>query len=146
MSYDTKDLSASSHFTTSDEDYVYISMTDPVHEGIWADPAEFVWAIGDYGRTIILAGFLSHDISPSQIATAFRNGRYHTELSNKHGQVFICNIHDIVNAHEYMTEKGNVEFQQRFNEKNRNSWEAEPELSMEVTKWIEELRKGTFLV
>lgn len=146
MSYDTKDLSASSDFTTSDEDYVYISMTDPIHKGIWTDPAEFVWAIGEYGRNIILAGFLSDDIPPSQIATAFRNGRYHTELSNQHGQVFVCNTYDIVNAHVYMTENGNVKFQQRFNEANRKVWEAIPKLSIEVTMWIHELKKGAFLL
>lgn len=42
MSNNTKDLSASSHFIASDEGYVYISMTNPVHKGIWSDPAEFV--------------------------------------------------------------------------------------------------------
>lgn len=144
MSDITKDLSASSHSITSDEGYVYISMTDPIHKGIWSDPAEFVWAIGEYGRKILLAGFLSHEFSPEQIATAFRQGKYHAELSAQHDQMFVCNNHDIVNAHNYMTKNGNVKFQQCFNEKNRKEWEDVPEQRMEVVKWIHELKKGTY--
>lgn len=147
MSKDTKDLSTSAHSINSDDEgYVYISMTDPNHKGIWMDPAEFVWVIGDYGRNIILAGFLSHEFSPSEIATVFRKGKFHTELSNRHGQIFVCNTNDIVNAHVYMAENGNVRFQQRFNEGNRKEWEKVPELSMEVTRWIQALKKGTFLL
>ena len=57
--------------------------------------------------------------------------------------MFVCNNHDIVNAHNYMTENGNVKFQQYFNEKNRKEWEV-PEQRMEVVKWIHELKKGTY--
>ena len=146
MPTQTKDPSASSPATDCDEDYVYISMTHPVHKGIWTDPAELVWAIGDYGRNIILAGFLSHDFSPSEIATAFRKGRYHAELSTRYHQIFLCNTHDIINAHVYMTEKGNVKFQQCFNEDNRKAWETVPELKMEVDRWVHELKKGTFFL
>lgn len=144
MSKDTKGLSTSSHSITSDDGYVYISVTDPITKGVWSDPAEFVWAIGEYGRKILLAGFLSREFSPQQIATAFCQGKYHRELSTKHGQMFICNNHDIVNAHKYMSEKGNVMFQQDFNEKNRKEWEQVPEQRMEVAKWIHELKKGTY--
>lgn len=144
MSNNTKDLSASSHSITSDEGYVYISKTDPIHKGIWSDPAEFVWAIGEYGRKILLAGFLSRELSPQQIATAFCQGKYHEQLSTQYGQMFICNNHDIVNAHNYMSEKGNVKFQQCFNEKNRKEWEQVPEQRTEVIKWIHELKKGTY--
>lgn len=144
MSNNTKDLSASSHSIASDEGYVYISMTDPIHKGVWSDPAEFVWAIWEYGRKILLAGFLSREFSPEQIAIAFRQGRLHAELSAQHGQMFGCNTHDIVNAYNYMSEKGNVKFQQSFNEKNRKAWEEVPEQRMEVAKWIHELKKGTY--
>lgn len=144
MSKDTKDLSASSHSIASDEGYVYITITDPIHKGVWSDPAEFVWAIGEYGRKILLAGFLSHKFSPQQIATVFCRSAYHVELSTRHGQMFICNDHDIVNAHKYMSEKGNVKFQQQFNEKNRKEWEQVPEKRMEVALWIHELKKGTY--
>lgn len=146
MRTDIKDLSISSHSTTSDEKYVYISMTDPVHKGIWTDPAEFFWAIGDYGRNSILAGFLSHDFSPSDIATAFRKGRYHEDISTQYHQLFVCNTNDIVNAHIYLTEKGNVKFQQCFNEDNRKAWETVPKLNTEVAMWVHELKKGTFLL
>ena len=53
MFKDLKDLSA------FDKSYIYISITDPNYKGICTDQAEFVWAIGDYGRNIILAGFLT---------------------------------------------------------------------------------------
>lgn len=146
MSINTKDHSDSFQPTNCDDDYVYNSMTDPVNKGIWADPAEFVWAIGDYGRNIILAGFLSHDFSPSEISTAFRKGRYHEELSALYHKIFLCNEYDIINAHVYMTEKGNVKFQQRFNEDNRKDWETAPELKMEMDRWVHELKKGTFFL
>lgn len=146
MSTDTKDLSASSQTIIPGEDYVYISITNPVHKGIWTDPAEFVWAIGDTGRNIILAGFLSHDFSPSEIATAFQKGRYHKELSTRYHQLFLCNEHDIVNAHVYMTKRGNVKFQQCFNEDNRKAWETVPEMKMEVAMWVHKLKKGTFFL
>lgn len=144
MSNNTKDVSASSHSINSDEGYVYICKTDPIHKGVWTDPAEFVWAIGEYGRKILLAGLLSGEFSPQQIALAFCQGKYHVELSTQYGQMFICNNHDIVNAHHYMSKKGNVKFQQSFNEKNRNEWEQVPEQRIEVTKWIDELKKGTY--
>lgn len=144
MSKDTKELSVSSNSISLDDDYVYIAITDPITQGVWSDPAEFVWLIGEYGRKILLAGFLSREFSPEQIATVFSHGKYHHELSNQHNQMFICNGYDIVNAHKYMSERGNVTFQQDFNEKNRNEWEQVPEQRMEVAKWIEELKKGTY--
>lgn len=143
MSKNIKELSASSNSLGPDDEYVYVVITDPINKGVWSDPAEFVWAIGEHGRKILLAGLLSPEFSPERIANVFSQGKYHNELCNKHGQMFICNGHDIVNAHKYMGEKGNVKFQQDFNEQNRKEWEQDPEQRMEVAKWIEELKKGT---
>lgn len=52
MFKDLKDLSA------FDKSYIYISITDPNCKGAFTGQAEFIWAIGDYGRNIILAEFL----------------------------------------------------------------------------------------
>lgn len=144
MSNNKKDLAAVSDSLGMDEGYVLICKTDPIHKGVWSDPAEFVWAIGEYGRKIILVGFLSDNFTPEQIAKVFCHGKFHKELSVQHDQLFICNNHDIVNAQKYMNEKGNVEFQQKFNEQNRKDWEQVPEQKLEVTMWMLELQKGTY--
>ena len=115
-----------------------------VRKGIWDDPAEFVWAIGDKGRKMILANFLMHSHFPSEIATAFSQGVYHDKLTAQFGESFTCNAHDIVNAYLYMTERKNVEWQQTFNEETRGVWENDFVKRMEVLKWVEELRKGEF--
>lgn len=123
MFENTKNVKAVPKSFSSDEGYVLICKMDPIHKGVWTDPAEFVWAIGEYGRNIILAGLLSSEYSPEQIAKVFCHGSFHKELSAQHDQLFVCNNHDIVNAHKYMSEKGNMDFQLRFNEKNRSNWE-----------------------
>ena len=68
------------------------------------------------------------------------------KFSNQQGQIFVCNTHEIVNAHIYMTENGNVNFKQRFNQGNWKEWKKIPKLSMEVTMWIHEPKNGTFLL
>lgn len=118
--------------------------THPMHKGIWFDQAEFVWAIGDKGRKMLIAGFLSLKYFPSDIATVFNHGPYHDKLSAQFGETFACNAHDVVNAYLYMVKKGNVEWQQKFSEDKREAWEADYELRAELQGWVDELRKSMY--
>lgn len=118
--------------------------THPMHKGIWFDPAEFVWAIGDKGRKMLVAGFLSLKYFPSEIATVFNRGPYHDKLSAQFEETFACNAHDVVNAYLYMAKKRNVEWQQKFSEEKREVWEADYELRAELQGWVDELRKGMY--
>lgn len=118
--------------------------THPMHKGIWFDPAEFVWAIGDKGRKMLIAGFVSLKYFPSEIATVFNRGPYHVKLSSQFVVTFTCNAHDVVNAYIYMVNKKNVEWQQKFSEEKREEWEADFEMRMELKGWVDELRKSMY--
>lgn len=118
--------------------------THPMHKGIWFDPAEFVWAIGEKGRKMLIAGFASLKYFPSEIATVFNRGPYHVKLSTQFVVTFTCNAHDIVNAYIYMAKKKNVEWQQKYSEENREEWEGDFESRMELQGWVDELRRSMY--
>lgn len=118
--------------------------THPMHKGIWFDPAEFVWAIGDKGRKMLIAGFVSLKYFPSEIATAFHRGPYHVKLSAQFGVTFTCNAHDVVNAYIYMVKKKNVDWQQKFSEDKREEWEGDVEMRAELQGWVDELHRSMY--
>lgn len=118
--------------------------THPMHKGIWFDPAEFVWAIGEKGRKMLIAGFASLKYFPSEIATVFNRGPYHVKLSTQFVVTFTCNAHDVVNAYIYMAKKKNVEWQQKFSEDKREEWEADFESRVELQGWVDELRRSMY--
>lgn len=118
--------------------------THPMHKGIWFDPAEFVWAIGDKGRKMLIAGFVSLKYFPSEIATVFHSGPYHVKLSAQFGVTFACNAHDVVNAYIYMVKKKNVDWVQKFSEDKREEWEGDVEMRAELQAWVDELRKSMY--
>lgn len=94
---------------------------------------------------MLIAGFLSLKYFPSEIATAFHSGPYHVKLSVQFGVTFKCNTHDVVNAYIYMTEKKNMDWQQKFSEDKRDEWESDFEMRVELQGWLDELRKSMYI-